>query len=176
MIFGEGVAERIVDDLSKVRISTPDGNYSETLGQFIEPVQLQVVCRSLWGRLPRDLKVITQEFVSHFVDVEQNLSSLYEESIMRTIQETGVDERDLRVWFEQSLITPARTRGTVYRGTDETGGLPNHVVDILENQHIIRAELRAGARWCELAHDTWIDPILESNKNWQFGERGKNRS
>jgi hypothetical protein len=172
MNFGDGVAEMIVDNLLMVRNPTPDGSYTETIGQFIEPVQLQVVCRSLWGSLPLDLKVITLDYVSNFGDVKQNLSSLYDESIMRTIQETGVSERDLREWFEQSLITPMRTRGTIFRSSDETGGLPNNVVDILENLHIIRAEFRAGARWYELTHDKLIDPILESNKNWLTRSRG----
>jgi len=166
MTFEYGVAEMIVDNLLKIRYPTPEGNYLEISGQFVEPVQLQVVCSSLWERWPSDQKVIKLEQVSEIVNVDQNLLHLYEESIMRAIQETGVDESDLREWFEQSLITPARTRGTVYRGSEETGGIPNYVIDILEQQHIIRAEFRAGSRWYELAHDTLIDPILESNRNY----------
>ena len=30
--------------------------------------------------------------------------------------------------------------------------------------HLIRAEWRAGARWYELTHDRFIEPILSSNK------------
>ena len=166
IVFEEGVAEMIVDNLLKVRYQTPEGNYGETLGQFIEPVQLQVVCRNLWGSLPPDTIAITQEYLNNSGVVGQSLSHLYEETIMRTIGETGIDERVLREWFEKSLITPAKTRGTVYRGSDETGGIPNNVIDLLENLHIIRAEFRAGSRWYELAHDTFIDPILESNRTW----------
>lgn len=164
--FGVGVAERIVDDLMKVRYSTPEGGHIEKPGQFIEPTQLQVVCHSLWRNLPPDVTVITLDHIQAFGVVNQELSRMYEMSIRRATQKTGVKERDLRAWFEQSLITPARTRGTVYRGTEETGGIPNTAIDVLENLHIIRAELHAGARWYELTHDTLIEPILESNKIW----------
>lgn len=78
----------------------------------------------------------------------------------------GIPESTIRRFFERTLLTPAHTRGTVYRGTTETGGIPNAAIDILENRHIIRGEWRGGSRWYELTHDRFIEPILASNKNW----------
>ena len=62
------------------------------------------------------------------------------------------------------LITAMGTRGMVYRAQESTGGVPNAAIDMLESMHLIRAEWRAGARWYELTHDRFIEPILSSNK------------
>lgn len=78
-----------------------------------------------------------------------------------------LNEGELRKWFESTLITPAGTRGTVFKGDLETGEIPNKNVEILESLHIIRGEFRAGARWYELTHDRLIGPILLSNRAWQ---------
>jgi len=164
--LAEGVAEQLVEELLKVRVQTAAGETVEVTGEFIEPVQLQVVCQSLWQDLPPDVTVITQDHLQAFGDVDQALSGFYERSIKRAAQETGAKEGDLRTWFERALITPAGTRGTAYRGREETGGIPNAAVDVLENLHLIRGEWRAGARWYELTHDRFIEPIRESNKTW----------
>ena len=169
--FAEGVAEQLVEELLKDRVETAAGEIVEVAGQFIEPVQLQVVCQSLWRDLPPDVAVITQDHLQTFGDVDEALSGFYERSIKRTAQETGVEEGNLRAWFEQSLITPAGTRGTVYRGQEKTGGIPNEAVEVLENLHLIRGEWRAGARWYELTHDRFIEPIQDSNRTWREKRR-----
>ena len=45
--FRPGVAEQLVDDLLKVRIHTIRDESIEAPGELVEPVQLQVVCRTL---------------------------------------------------------------------------------------------------------------------------------
>ena len=69
----------------------------------------------------------------------------------------------MRRWISAELITSANTRGTAHRGVLLTAGLPNPVVDGLENRHLIRAETRAGARWYELTHDRFLHPIEKAN-------------
>ena len=46
--YAEGVAEKLVDDLCTIKVQQPDGSLSTQPGQYAEPVQLQVVCYSLW--------------------------------------------------------------------------------------------------------------------------------
>jgi hypothetical protein len=170
--FAEGVAEQLVGELLKVRVETSVGETAVATGEFIEPVQLQVVCQGLWRDLPSDVTVITRDHLQAFGDVGQALSEFYEQCIEKAVQEARVKEGDLRAWFERALITPAGTRGTVYRGQEETGGVPNAAVDVLESLHLIRGEWRAGARWYELTHDRFIESIQESNKTWldKWGE------
>jgi len=167
--FAPGVAEKLVKDLMKVRVETAAGKGEAVMGEFVEPVQLQVVCRRLLEALPEDVTVVTEEHLQDFGDVGHALSVFYEECLDKVVAKTGVKEGDLRAWFDRALITSAGTRGTVYRGAHETGDIRNDAVEALENLHIIRGEWRAGAKWYELTHDRLIEPIQESNRKWMAG-------
>ncbi len=212
--FAPGVAESLVDELLKIRVEDRSGQIIEAPGEFIEPVQLQVVCQSLWNELPPEVAEITQSHLLAFGNVDQALTKFYEQALQNTVQRLQVlpklqreqpqtepetssgipyqgfmrawfnflgdkfvwespfkqrlfPEWRLRNWFERELITPARTRGLVYRGAKATGGVPNTAVDLLEGHHLIRGEQRAGGRWYELTHDRLIGPIQKSNANWR---------
>ena len=165
--FAPGVAASLVDQLLAIRVESADGRTVEVPGEFVEPVQLQIACQSLWSELPADVTTITSEHLRTFGDVGQALRDFYERTLTRTVRDAAVAEADLRGWFDRHLITPAGTRGTVFRGPMTTEGIPNRAVDLLENQHLIRAELRAGARWYELTHDRFIRPIQASNEAWR---------
>lgn len=113
-------------------------------------------------------KLITHQDLAELGDVDTALSKFYEEAIAAVVQETEVTEPILRRWFNEQLITEAGTRGLVYQGDQETGGLPNLAVRLLEEQFIIRAENRAGSTWYELVHDRFVEPILQANQLWQL--------
>ena len=162
--FAEGVAEKLVDDLLTIRVETMPGKTAEVTGEFIEAVQLQVVCQNLWRELPPDEKQITFQHLKTYGNVEDVLYKFYEEAIRAAAEKAGIDEENLRRLCGEVLITETGTRGMVYRAQESTGGVPNAAIDVLENMHLIRAELRAGARWYELTHDRFIEPILSSNE------------
>jgi predicted chitinase len=169
MQFGEDVDKHLVANLRKVPVKTTSG-VVEIEGQFVEPVQLQVVCQRLWEKLlEAGETVITDDHLKTYGDVDQALLAFYERSLKRVLEGPnveGLSEGMLRRWFEGTLITPAGTRGTIFQDETHTGGLPNVIVAELENQHILRAELRGGARWFELSHDRFIQPIKSSNRSW----------
>ena len=170
--FASGVPEQLVNNLLKVPVETAAG-VTTVVGEFVEPVQLQVVCQQLWQKLDHsDTRVITLDQLKAFGDVDRALSDFYETAINNVTHETGVNEGVLRRWFEHTLITPSGTRGTVYRGREETGGIPNAAVDKFVDQHVIRGELRGGARWYELTHDRLIEPIISSNRQWMIERSG----
>lgn len=179
--FAEGVAEKLVDDLRRVRVVKGTGEQEQdqsVLGPYIEPVQLQVVCRRLWENLP-DRQIgnpITAEDVEQFGNVDRALTDFYEGTLHQVLEQAKllseaqgwkVRESQLRRWFGKQLITPMQTRGLVMRGANDTGDLPNPVVDLLETHHLIRADVRAGARWYEISHDRLVEPILRSNAEWE---------
>ena len=112
---------------------------------------------------------IEQSDLESFGDVDQALTNFYESTLGNVVQETGVSERAVRGWFNSELITPARTKGLVYRDEEkgETVGLTNSAVDILRDAWIIRGDIRGGDVWYELAHDRLVEPILEANQRWQ---------
>jgi murein DD-endopeptidase MepM/ murein hydrolase activator NlpD/uncharacterized protein YraI len=186
--FAPGVAQKLVDNLRQIRVQSEQ---STQLGQYIEPVQLQVVCYQLWENLggtvgseqsplptphsplstlssPITPTYITAGDLDAAGDVDSALAFFYESAIATVFKRAPdeVSERALRNWFSHKLITEAGTRGTVYRGASESAELPNAVVDLLASQFLLRTELRAGGAWVELVHDRFVEPILQSNRAW----------
>ena len=173
--FAEGVAEALVDNLRRIQsgqkspiadstiLNVPEAQF----GPHVEPVHLQIVCHQLWANLPPDRTIIYADDVKEFGDVDQALTDFYESTIRQVIEQTDSSERGLRNWFSQHLITPAQTRGLVYRGEEETYGLPNRAVDMLAAAYIIRADIRGNDIWYELAHDRLVEPILSANQAWE---------
>ncbi len=151
--FAEGVAKELVQNLM--------GD-----SEYVEPVQLQVVCQNLWDRTT-GVTLITSDHLQSFGDVDEALMGLYEDALGAAAKETGVNEGDLREWFGKHLITPGRTRGDVFRGEEDTAGIRNAAVDVLERRRIIRLGERKGGLWYELTHDRWITPVRRSNENWR---------
>ncbi|MEZ4660031.1 MAG: hypothetical protein R2911_20940 [Caldilineaceae bacterium] len=171
--FAPGVAETLVDNLRVIRVGLDETQ----LGQFIEPVQLQLVCYQIWDELASEAQspratspnTITQADLERFGDVDNVLFSFYENTLLSVLGQSAVDisERRLRNWIESQLITEARTRSTVYRGAESTAGLPNTIIDALQASYLLRSELRAGGVWIELVNDRFIEPILQSNARWR---------
>jgi tetratricopeptide (TPR) repeat protein len=160
--FAPGVAEKLVQDLLQVNVGTKTHTVR---GEYVEPVQLQVVCDALCRRLPPNISVITLDHLQDFGNVNEALANFYKECLKQTTRTTHVWGGRLRRWFGRTLITPEGVRDTVRQGPTETGGLPNRAVRKLEELHLIRGEERPGrGRWYELIHDTFIRPIQEVNR------------
>ncbi|MEZ4708555.1 MAG: hypothetical protein R3A44_15205 [Caldilineaceae bacterium] len=176
--FAPTVAEKLVDNLRRIQRSqraqrmvqeaADTGEVqlvTSVYGEYVEPVHLQIVCRDLWDRLPPARVEIEPADLESFGDVDQALTNFYENTLAKVIAETDVTEQALRLWFNERLITPARTKGLVYRdeAKGETAGLPNAAVNILRDAWIIRSDIRGGDTWYELAHDRLVEPILNAN-------------
>ena len=160
--FEATVAEQIVNDLRQIRVT----NREETVaGEFVEPVQLQVVCYELWLRLQdQPAPIISQADINAFADVDRTLGDYYARAIENVAVKTNVTERQIRKWFEDELITESDTRNIIFRREQTTGNLPNEAVELLANEYfILRSDTRAGGLWYELAHDRFIPAIRKSN-------------
>ncbi len=168
--FAPGVAEQLVDDLRRIRSLRGEGE-ATVLSPFVEPVQLQVVCRRLWESLPPDVEEIRAEDVARFGDVDEALREFYDDAVRYAVEKSGVPEGRLRRWIDRHLITPLGTRGLVLRGETETAGMPNVAVEALAERRLIYAEVHSGARWYELAHDRLIEPVRQSNRAWEESNR-----
>jgi YVTN family beta-propeller protein len=165
-LFDRGVIDKLIDDLVRIRIETLDGRTQEVKGEFVEPIQLQVVCQRLWNKLKSGkIDEINQEYLG---DIEKALEDFYVEAIREASEKTHTPEGIIRNWFDDKLITSSDTRGIVHRGVNSTGGIANNVVDILEKRYLIRKEERSGSRWYELTHDRLIIPIKKSNDSWNY--------
>ncbi|MDX1687649.1 MAG: hypothetical protein R3248_06670 [Candidatus Promineifilaceae bacterium] len=162
--FAPGVAERLVDNLRQIHA----GGGRSRPGQFVEPVQLQVVCYQLWQQLAvRPPGPISHQDVEELANVDSALAQFYEQALARVIERTGYSELQLRNWFDDNLITEAGTRGTVYQGADLTAGMDTTVVKLLADHFLLRAEIRSGGTWYELIHDRFVSPIQQANERWR---------
>lgn len=178
--FAPGVAEKLADDLRQVRMP---GQEATALGQYVEPVQLQVVCFQLWERLEkaqsgdqglaRDGRLISEADLAAAGDVNEALEQFYSETLAvvlaePAVQAAGVTERGLRTWFDRELITETGIRNTVFRNeaAGRTGSLPNAAADALAQRFLLRTELRGGGAWVELVHDRFVEPIRAANRAW----------
>ena len=148
------VTEKIVNNLRTMQVELPEGGTQEIPGDFIEPIYLQIVGQRLWDKLDSPISGESLDYLGDGGDVSKTLAEFYEKAIVETAKESVLSEGDIRIWCEKNLITTSGTRGSVHRGIEFTAGLPNRVLDILEDKHVIRAEIRGdGGKWYELTHD-----------------------
>ena len=178
--FDDGAAELLVDRLMLIKVKTVSGEKIEVPGEFVDPVQLQVVCQTLWEKLPPEKTTITKKDVDKYANVDEALLDFYENCVRKAVDSVSEDQAStnqevststiseglVRGWFEQKLITREGKRNMILRERDTTAGLSNLVVEELENQHVIRVEMRGGEPWYELSHDRFIPPIRESNRRF----------
>jgi hypothetical protein len=175
--FDAGAAEKLLAELSEIRVAEGD-RFREAQGEFVEPVQLQVVCQSLWENLEEDWKngspassqaprLITPDFVGRYGDVNHALAHYYDRSVEKAAAEGNIGEGELRRWIDTALITPTGTRGLAFRGASGAPGtIPGLALKCLEEAHVIRREERGGTITHELTHDRFIEPVQKSNKAW----------
>ena len=145
--FAAGVAETLVDNLRRVRVQF---RAEPQLGEYVEPVQLQVVCYELWQKLhvlpsappagsteqqvpaspgkaaggEAEGRVITEADLP-LGHIDQALTHFYEDALAEALEDpaaqaAGTDERRLRTWFDKELITAEGIRNAVARN-EQTG-------------------------------------------------------
>lgn len=163
--YADGVAEKLVENLASIKVQRPGGKLEVQPGQYVEPVQLQVVCYGLWENLSSDGKQITEKDLQDVGDVNLALEKYYDGRVSAVAKERNVPERLIRDWFGTELITGGGIRNMVLREQDQSGSLADHVIQALQGD-LVHAEMRAGQIWYELSHDRLIEPILNSNSKW----------
>jgi hypothetical protein len=164
--FADEAAVALTTDLRRTTVQRPDGSSETVPGEFIEPVQLQVVCHRLWSRLPPDRTRIDVDDVRGLHDVDRALADYYADSVRDAAAGTAVSERAIRDWFEQQLFTSDGIRRLVLleRGAGQTIA---EAIGPLVNAHLLRREQRSGATYVELSHDRLVEPIQTDNARWR---------
>jgi hypothetical protein len=105
--FAPGVAESLVDNLRQVKMQ---GQAEAQLGQYVEPVQLQVVCFQLWQNLIANLTgledlsglppQITAADLATLGNVDSALAEFYEGTVRQAL-----------TWFNPNLTPPPAFQG-----------------------------------------------------------------
>lgn len=154
----------LLQDLATVQVQRADGQFEQQTGTHVEPMHLQIVCRTLWDKLPAGQATVGPKDVEAFGEVTKVLAGYYAGEVQKAAGDAAT-ERTVRRWIEEKLIIAGSVRNQVMRTADASQGL-NEVIGRLVDSHLIREEQRANARWYELAHDRLIRPVLVNNKQW----------
>jgi hypothetical protein len=168
--FAPGAAEALVQELLQIRIDRgrDDRKPDKVRGQYVEPVQLQVVCRRFWDSLPDTVHEITTAEVTEYANVDEALIRFYDDAVRAA---GGADlrarEGRIRTWIAGDLITAGETRGTAHRDAALKKRVSAASLKELVDWHLLRTEWRNGSDWYEITHDRLIDPILVSNRRYQ---------
>ncbi|HSF84348.1 MAG TPA: Ig-like domain-containing protein [Acidimicrobiia bacterium] len=157
--FAEGLPERIATDLRRVPVEDA-GLGPQPLGQFVDPLRLQLVALAAWRRRGRARMIETQE-VRTWTGTEQALTDFYDEAVLRAAGE-GIDEGELRRWIEVHLITSVGARSRA--SSEDLAGLPEAAIRELEQSGLIVRAHGPGGESFLLAHDRFIAPILVGNE------------
>lgn len=110
------------------------------------------------------MPTIELEDVLALGSVDDALADFYTDRVDAVSRATGVSEREIRQWIEETLISDQQFRTQALEGPGHRGG---EVLRALEDAHLIRAESRRGALWYELSHDRLVEPILGANEAWR---------
>ncbi len=173
--FEPGTIAGLVNDLRLVRVQHADGRVENVPGQYVEPVQLQVVCQRLWKTWARRFvegppeaePSIGAADIAAMGDVSTALEAYYDESVAEVCVATGTPERAVRDWFDSQLIIGRGLRNQLLKDQDSTGGLANTTISKLIDTYLVRAEERRSLTWYELSHDRLVEPVRDSNLAWR---------
>jgi hypothetical protein len=164
-------ATELISRLRTIRVQSPGNSVKTVKGPYVQPFQLQVVCRNLWRTLDREkrgrFKNIDLERVRVHADIAESMRQYYRDTLSEVAAIPGVDELTLRDWFETQLITAQGFRSQTMTRPEAGTKDPMAVVSALQAAYLLRSDSRSGGVWYELAHDQLIGPILEDNAAWR---------
>jgi len=168
--FTTAAATELIDRLAVVHIERPGNVVTAARAPYVEPFQLQVVCKLLWENIRRfrgpAFQSVDVADIDQHADIDQALTVYYGRTVADVVRATGADERAIRDWTESELITKQGFRGQTLRLPDTVNA--ERVVALLEDGYLIRSDIRGSSTWRELAHDRLTQPVLTSNQTWRW--------
>jgi hypothetical protein len=172
--FDDAAVNGLVDNLRELRVSRPGRAVEAVPGPYVEPVQLQVVCYSLWEkvigeRFPGDHDAglsIHEADLADGGDVDTILGGYYARKVADVSHTSKTPEREIRAWIAEQLITPGGLRNQVLADRHTALGVPQGVITALVDARLVRAEERRGMTWYEITHDRLVGPIQQNNQQW----------
>jgi predicted nucleic acid-binding Zn-ribbon protein len=136
--------------------------------EFIEPLELQIVCDRLWDKIREPKKLdLAESQLDDFADLSTAMRMYYDGVVAKTVHKTGVSESKLRRWCERKLISLGGSRNVVVLDNDDRMEIARDVVYQLRHQRLIQVEARGAREYCELSHDRFVDAVLRSNEEWE---------
>lgn len=166
--YSNEVVNEIIRQLKLTRVRLPDGTVSDVEAEHVELVHLQIVCASLWEKLPAG---ITEVNLDHLRQASMSLGNgefgsfvrnAIENFYNRVVTDVADSEETRQLGgYEPKLIklgcmrfiSRDGMRLTIQEGRRRTGRLPNAVVKQLADRYLLRITTVGTERWYELSHD-----------------------
>jgi hypothetical protein len=126
----------------------------------VDMAALQLSAEATWRKT--DSGTIQIGDVVDWEDGGAALRALYEAAVDDLADVVGA--ASVRMWCEQTLITPLRTRACLSTGSSELDDSATLVIARLLAFGILVVAERSGITWYELAHDRLVLAIRESNR------------
>lgn len=171
--FADDAADALVGKLGKVLVARPCEAPQEVDAPYVQPFQLQVVCRRLWTVVSQmsgdDFRSIERRHVEDHAHIPEALADYYAEAVADVARETGVEEIAIRRWFDRELITRNGLRTQSLAAPESRQADPRTVLNALQATYLIRSDTRGDSTWYELSHDTLIGAVLDDNRKWLAG-------
>lgn len=167
-----GAAEYLVDEL---RAAEGIGDVRDATGQAsaaVEPVQLQVVCSSLWQVITPELSAITSSFIRDNVDVDRVLADFCVDVLVETAARHQVALPKLFIWIERDFTTQDGRRATAAKTPETAAATPPAVACTLENQHILTAHWSSGSKQYQLSSDRLAEALRYLSRPSSLGLSG----
>ena len=156
-------SQRLASELARIR-DVRTGQWVD--GPTVEPVLLQVVCRTLWATLPASATKITPALVPANEDFDKVLQTFYDGCLNADpVRKFPCDERRIRQWIEDELIAGG-VRNIVLESAITATDLPLGLLKALVETRLLRRE-SGSHTWFELAHDRLIEPVKTDNRLWR---------
>jgi len=133
--------------------------------QYVNTIQLQIVCRRLWQDLREQDTADTPVLGSGF-SVRETMLQFVDGAIAEAVSKQG-GEAFIRWWLESHLITSAARRAFVLIENRHAAGLPIDLVESLATARLLHVEQRHGQKLVELTHDSMVDALQASNGRWR---------
>jgi formylglycine-generating enzyme required for sulfatase activity len=128
----------------------------------IEPFQLQILCEH-FEKIVIERDQQTRITLKDLVDPEGILKNYYKDKIDEIVNPG--DRTATRKLIEEGLVQegdPPIRLSLHQAQIQQFYGIPKHLLEILVNQRLLRAEPGAGAGYTyELPHDTLLEPVLK---------------
>jgi hypothetical protein len=147
-------------------------------GQYVNTVELQIVCRRLWDEL-RQLNPSGPDsagdrpsglLLPDGFDMEDAVVKFVDATLKDACGSSRSAEVSVRRWLQSEMMSDGR-RNFHRRGANTTAGMTNTIVDKLEEGRLLQFEDRNGEPWVELTHDRLVPAIIRSNEQWRAAAR-----
>jgi hypothetical protein len=171
--FSDEAADELLRRLRWVKAQLPSLGTEEVEAPYVEPFQLQVVCRKLWQWLGNEkggkFDSIEVDDIERQGNIGRALRGYYSDIVRQVAKSSKADESAIREWFQTNLITEHEFRRQTTTGPVSGEANPREILQALQDAYLIRSDTRAGSTWYELSHDQLIEPVLEGNEKWWAG-------